>query len=155
MDLPVSYRRPVSMMHPRERPDHDLAAQAPTRGHRWGLRRRSWKLLSHTRGSATGRVTSPRRLSSCPELVTTSSYQAMLSRMSYETTTSADAWPLTGDGIDWAVAINVGSGPGGSAARQASMARWADDARRARQPAIVFAQEVTSGWVDGWRHEGY
>ncbi len=69
--------------------------------------------------------------------------------------TSADAWPLTGDGIDWAVTINVGSGPGGSGDRQASMARWAEGARQARQPAIVFAQEVTSGWVDGWRHEGY
>ncbi len=79
----------------------------------------------------------------------------MLSRMSSETTTSADAWPLTGTGIDWAVTINVGSGPGGSAHRQASMARWAQDARRARRPAIVFAQEVTSGWVDAWRHEGY
>lgn len=35
------------------------------------------------------------------------------------------------------------------------MARWAGDAQRARQPAIVFAQEVTSGWMDSWRTEGY
>ena len=54
----------------------------------------------------------------------------MPSRMSSEPTTSADAWPLTGTGIDWAVTINVGSGPGGSAHRRASMARWAQDARR-------------------------
>ena len=79
----------------------------------------------------------------------------MLSRMSSETTTSADAWPLTGPGIDWAVTINVGSGPGGSAQRQAAMSAWAAGARSATRPALVFAQEVTTAWVEDWKEDGY
>ena len=47
----------------------------------------------------------------------------------------------------WAVTVNVGGGPGGSAARTAGMTGWAEQALDERQPALVFAQEVPS---DAW-----
>ncbi len=54
-----------------------------------------------------------------------------------------------------AVTINVGSGPGNSAARATGMAEWAREAAR-RQPAVVFAQEVPlDGWHTEWTSAGY
>jgi hypothetical protein len=48
-----------------------------------------------------------------------------------------------------AVTINVGGGPGNSAARGAAMTNWACEVARAR-PAIIFAQEVPDSWLSVW-----
>lgn len=76
----------------------------------------------------------------------------MLTGMTFETPATG-AWPSLEPGTEWAVTINVGAGPGGSAQRTEAMTHWAEVARRDRRPAIVFAQEVTPSWVDSWTHD--
>ena len=56
----------------------------------------------------------------------------------------------------WAVTVNVGGGPGGSAARTAGMTGWVEQAVDERQPAVVFAQEVPSdAWLAVFTDRGY
>lgn len=56
----------------------------------------------------------------------------------------------------WAVSVNVGGGPGCSAARIEGMTRWAAAAAGEYEPAIVFAQEVPDArWLEVWKGRGY
>ncbi len=58
--------------------------------------------------------------------------------------------------VAWAVTINVGGGPGGGLARTEAMTAWASEALEARQPVVVFAQEVpTDAWLRVWEDAGY
>jgi len=54
-----------------------------------------------------------------------------------------------------AVTVNVGGGPGNSIARSRAMIDWVLGIAQVREPAFVFAQEVTQPWLDAWDSTRY